>query len=363
MTGAVFTWLSEYIKAEEPVIGRDEVNRQTEALRAMLLNHHNMTVKQFQEAMTVAHFSDLFTDALSRQFYNGYNYAEGSWRDYTFPDTVSDFRDVKRFRMGEMKKLKKRREKQSQRAQGRSLTKVQYGVEEFSEGFDVSWRVILNDDLGAIRETPTAMFRAARRFEDEFVSNLYDNTTFQTTIAALGSPWAGTGRLTEPNLAVGISAMLNRTDADGNKLQIRKIWLVIPTALILTANKILSSAQVAGSANNDANVVNQYIAGVRVDPFMDTSGANIPWMLVADPSEVPGITVVRMTGWNGPAVYKRRSDIEMITGSVPAAFLMGSFDTGDIEYVVEDVIGGWDDASYSGVTDFRGIYWSSGTTP
>jgi hypothetical protein len=42
---------------------------------------------------------------------------------------------------------------------------------------------------------------------------------------------------------------------------------------------------------------------------------------------------------------------------------MGSFATGDIEFMVEDIVGGWDDAVYVGVTDPRGIYWSSGTTP
>jgi hypothetical protein len=29
---------------------------------------------------------------------------------------------------------------------------------------------------------------------------------------------------------------------------------------------------------------------------------------------------------------------------------------------VEDVMGGWDDGSYMGVTDFRGLYYSNGTT-
>lgn len=72
---------------------------------------------------------------------------------------------------------------------------------------------------------------------------------------------------------------------------------------------------------------------------------------------------MRTAGVAGPWVYKKRSDIEMIQGSAPAGFLMGSFATGDIEYAVEDVIGGWDDASYGGVVDFRGLYYSSGTTP
>jgi hypothetical protein len=53
----------------------------------------------------------------------------------------------------------------------------------------------------------------------------------------------------------------------------------------------------------------------------------------------------------------------MIAGTAPAAFSMGSFATGDIEYAVEDIIGGNDDRVTAGVVDVNGIYYSSGTTP
>ena len=89
----------------------------------------------------------------------------------------------------------------------------------------------------------------------------------------------------------------------------------------------------------------------------------MPWYLFADPSEVPTVTVGRLNGWPGPIVAMKRSDIQMISGTAPAAYTMGDFATGNIEYMVEDIIGGWDDATYVGVTDFRGIYYSSGTTP
>jgi len=74
------------------------------------------------------------------------------------------------------------------------------------------------------------------------------------------------------------------------------------------------------------------------------------------------VTVARLNGWTGPAVFMKKSNMETIMGSAPAAILMGSFETGDIEYMVEDVIGGWDDASLVGVSDYRGLYYSSGTT-
>ena len=55
-------------------------------------------------------------------------------------------------------------------------------------------------------------------------------------------------------------------------------------------------------------------------------------------------------------------DIGAFGRSAPSSFLMGSAETGDIEYFVETVIGGNDDEDLVGVTDVNGIYYSSGTT-
>jgi hypothetical protein len=315
----------------------------------------------FLEVMTRGHFANYFADALSRAFYDDYQYDVGSWRDYTYPDTTPDFRDVKRFRMSEPGTLYKRRDKQQLSATSITPTQIQYGVEEYGDQFDVSWQTILNDDLGKIRETPTRMVNAARRWLDEWVSALYDNATTQAALVALGVVYAGTGRLTPANLAIGLNAMMQRVDVNGNQMNINRVWLVIPKVLELQAAQILQDLLQYGGAGG--NVLNQFVAGVRVDPYIGFAGANVPWYLFADPSEVPTVTVARLQGWDGPVAFMKRSDIQMVSGTVPQAFLMGSFATGDIEFAVEDIIGGWDDADYVGVTDFRGIYYSSGTTP
>jgi hypothetical protein len=333
------------------------------AMEALGHNYDLFSPAKMAEVMTTAQFSTYFSAALSRKFYNDYMYRVGSWKNYTYADSAPDFRDVSRFRMSEPETLVNRREKAEAKATYIEASRIQWGVDEFARQFDVSWRTIMNDDLGKIKETPMRMLNAALRFEDAWVSNLYDNAVTQATLAALGAPWSGTGRLTAANLAIGINAMATRTDAQGNQMNIRNIHLVIPTVLKIQADTILESVLVAGVATNDKNVLNRYIAGVHVDPYIATAGINIPWYLFADPSEIPTVTVGRLDGFNAPFVTKKRSDIEMVSGSAPQAFQAGSFATGDIEYMVEDIIGGWDDASYVGVTDFRGIYYSSGTTP
>lgn len=332
-----------------------------EAYRAGIARAKREATEDMAETMTTAHFADYFGDAIDRAFYPDYQYDVGSWMAYTYSDTVPDFRDVNRFRMSEPGTLYKRREKQQAAATYVDETEINYGVEAYARQFDVSWQTLMNDDLGKIAETPMRMANAARRWLDEWVSALYDNATTQATMTGLGAVYAGTGRLTAANLAVGLNAMMQRTDVNGNQMNINRVHLVIPKVLQIQAADILQDLLSHGGAGG--NVLNQFVASVQVDPYIGFTSPNVPWYLFADPSEVPTVTVARMQSWPGPVVSRKLSDIEIISGSAPQAFRLGDFATGNIEFMVEDVIGGWDDTSYVGVTDFRGLYYSSGTTP
>jgi hypothetical protein len=357
-------WLQEYIfetEKEAAVLPLTEIDGRVKAVQSLFRSE---TIDQFNEAMTTAHFQFYFADALSRKFLTDYQYQRGSWPNYTYADSVPDFRDVDRFRMTEPGTLFLRREKAEMKATAVDDSEVHYGVEEYARQFDISWRTIQNDDLGKLKQTPLKMAQAAARFEDSFVSALYDNAVTQATLAVLGAPWAGTGRLTAANLAIGINAMKQRPTVAGGTdlLQINRIHLVIPPVLEIQANTILESILMAGVATNDKNVLARYIAGVWVDPYIAFTAPNVPWYLFADPSEVETVPVARLQGFDNPWTFMKMSDTKLISGSAPSPFMMGSFATGDIEYGVETIIGGWDDASLVGVINPLGLYYSSGTT-
>ncbi len=355
-------WLIEHAEAERgsELVESAVLDMRIEALNE-LPNWRGKSDNQFKETLTVAHFASYFSNALSRKFYKDYEYQTGAWANYTYADEAPDFRNVDRFRMSEPGTLHKRREKGEAKAGYIAANKRSYGVDEFSEQFDVSWRTILNDDLGEIKDTPNRMAKAALRFEDGFVSDLYDNATSQAALIALGANYAGTGRLNIPSLTVGVNAMKQRVDGNGDPINVRQVHLVIPSILEVAATTLLADLLAYGG--EDSNVLNRFIAGVHVDPYMATASPNIPWYLFAAPSEIPAVTVARLSGAPGPFTYMKQSDIAMLSGSAPSAFLMGSAATGDIEFFVEDIIGGWDDETYAGVTDYQGIYYSSGTTP
>lgn len=359
----VLEWIKEVAHAEHTagLVEGPVFDQHVTALNSLQSGWRNMNGRQFREVLTTANFADYFSDALSREFYRQYEYQMGEWRSYTYAEESPDNRDIDRFRMTEPGTLQKRREKGEAKATSIAATPISLGWDEYAKQFDVSWRVILNDDLGKIKETPMNMVRAAKRHEDSFVSALYDNATSQAALVALGATYAGTGRLTLANLAVGVNAMMSRTDAGGNRMDVGKIYLVIPPILKIQAAQILNDLIQYGGAGS--NVIGNFIAGVKIDPYIATSGADVPWYLFADPASIPTVSVVRLRGVDGPFTYMKASNIAMLSGNAPAAFLMGNAETGDIEYFVENIIGGWDDSTYVGITDYRGIYYSSGTTP
>jgi len=349
------------IDAKAGYVTPQEYDVRKNAIETVYKEHKHLSPQKFAEIMTTANFSAYFADALQRRLLEQYEYQRSSWMDYTKIEMVNDTRDKKLFRRTPFGTLYRRNEKGEATADGMEVTYIEMGVEEFTRQFDVSIEAILNDDLGAIMESPMLMFDAARRFEDGFVSALFDNATSQAALVALGANYAGTGRLTHANLMIGIAAMASRTDAAGNPLAVEGLTLVIPPVLAPQAETIFTSQLAPGVATNDANVVNKYIRGYRVDPYIGFVAPNIPWYLFA--SNIPAVSVVRLQAAPAPFVVKKRSDIEASIGRVPAFYGMGNFDHGDAEWKVVDYIGGWDDATYAGVTDYQGIYYSSGTTP
>ena len=361
----VIQWLMEVAESERgsELVTDVQLDERLKAMETLGNRGRSMLANQVElrETMTVAHFPIYFNTALSRAFYSDYQYQGGQWLNYTYQDTTPDFRDVERMRMTEPGTLHRRREKAESKPTYIAESALYYGVEEYSEQFDISWQTILNDDLGKIKQTPQRMANAARRFVDSFVSNLYDNaTTIAQIVTTLGAPWGGTGRLTTANLAIGLNAMKQRTDAGGNLMNITKVFLVIPPILEIQQGQMLNNILAFGGPGG--NELGKYISGIYTDPYITTAGANVPWYLFADPGEIPAVTVARLQGWPGPVVTMRAPDNKLVSGTAPAAFLMGSFATGDLTWDVEDIIGGWDDDSYVGLTDHRGIYISNGTT-
>lgn len=320
------------------------------------------------EALVVGDFPTYFARTLSRRVYDRYAYRRGDWRDYCFMDQVPDYTTADRFRFSEFDlTYPKTYEKAEALPDFLTESRVQISVDDYSKQVDFSRRILVNDDLGAFDNIANKLGDSCRRFEDWFVSAFYDNALTQGALVVLGALYSGTGRLTTANLSIAWNAFVQRVDALGNPLNIRPRYLVIPPILRLTASQILQSEFIAELATNGINVLRGALE-IKEDPYIGYVSPNIPWYLMADPNDVAGVTVARMTGMEDVRLYALAPDkIPMSpAGQLGAAdWRLGSFISGDIEIQAETTIGGRNDAAGTlvGVTDANGIYYSSGTTP
>jgi len=324
---------------------------------------------KLQEALTTGNFPLYFNRVIDAAVEKRYNYRKGQWRDYCRLTEVPNYLTVERYRMSEFDTLVKRREKQEARAGYIYEHRYQMRVADFAKQIDFSHQILVNDDKGAFDDIIMKLGDSGARFDDFYVSALYDNGLSQAALLALGALYAGTGMLTTANLTIAITAFAMRVDARGNPLNIPPKFLVIPPILRPAANAILESEKIAELATNSINPVRSYGIQIKEDPYIAFVAPNVPWYLFADPGDVAAVTVCRRAGL-GDRVYVYAKAPDKMPMSAAGAmgtgdWRTGSFLTGDIELDVESTIGSRSDApgTLVGITDANGIFWSSGTTP
>lgn len=350
-------------------------NRHTDAERAALVNLLSNTGNipdhlheyRIKEAMTTSDFPTLFGDVLGRELLAAYKGTVANWQKYTKVSKVRDFRVNYRFRMtGGDQALAKVAEKGEYLASSRSSTKYEIFVEKYGNQFDVSYEAIINDDLGALGDTPKRMALAADRTEQRTIISLYagDVGTHATGELYENTVNASVNPLTIEFLEEALELMAGITDGTEPILN-RMKYLVVPPALEMTARQILTSvtkmwiqepianvpAAISMHAWPTTNVVSQVGIELVVEeylPILNTTDANTQWYLFSKPSDLCVLEAVRMTGHENPEVCMKASDKVTLGGGALSPF-SGDFATDNIFYRVRLIFGGAKE-------DWRGTY-------
>ena len=258
---------------------------------------------------------------------------------------VKDFRTNRRVRVGGYGDL----QKVAEQATYPALTsptdeEVAYAVAKRGGVEDLTWEMIQNDDMGAIRMIPQRLARAAQRTLNGFVfdfltanADIYDGDA----LFHANHKNTSTNALTYDNVIAGIKAMGQQTfyGEDGVEIaaQARPKYLVHPTDLLEEAFDVTQSSVkvVAGENSTQPSVINR----LGVDPLWvpELTDAN-DWYMIADPSLMDTIEIGFMDDMREP---------ELFIEDNPSA---GSgFSADKIRYKIRHVYGG-------AVLDFRGFY-------
>lgn len=321
-------------------------------------------VYHLREAMTTSDFPLLFADILDRQLLASYRETQPVWQAYCHRSTVPDFRSVKRFAVdGAEGVLDEVHEREEYPEKALSETADTYSVKKYGRRLDLSWEMMINDDLQAFTSGKMAarLARAARRSEQKFATTLYVDANgphaslYTAGYANIVNATNAGSPFTAVNPALSIAAlqqamvvMAKMVDADGEPIVVDMVTLVVPPALEITAQNILNALQLnvveSGGTTNQTIWAQNWMRGrvtLVVDPYIpivaSTANGGTSWFLFANPdTSRPAIEIGFLRGNEEPALYERAPNARRVAGGdVPE-----SFEEDSIAYRVRHVFGG-----------------------
>lgn len=320
-------------------------------------------VYRLQEALGTADFPYLFGDVIGRQLLGNYQAFPTTYRKYCKVTTVRDFRSVKRFAVNGAEAVLSSVGQQVEYPE-RKLSDAQYtyAVTKYGARMAFAWEAILNDDLGALTDIPARFGKAAARSEEKFATGLFvdangPHASFYTSgnknqiITANGA--------SASNPALSISALQDafivlgrQTDSDGEPIVINTVQLVVPPALQVTAENILSATELwltgsGGVATQQVHTINwmktrtQLNVNAYIPNVAASANGNTSWFLFADPEDGrPAIEIGFLRGHENPEVFMKAPNSSRVGGGSVDPADGGDFERDEMAYKVRHVFGG-----------------------
>lgn len=267
-----------------------------------------------KESGSTSDFPNILGNVMYRSLIDWAKTVPAAWREYAALGDLTDFRPATRIVGYESEDLLAVGEDgvyQDSKLADAAYT-VQLGT--YGRAFSVNRNVIINDDLGYIKQQPKRWGRAAARSIATFVAqtllegngNCFDGVALFEASSHKNLDTGGGSVLSAANLQKGIGALQYQTVL-GVFHSVTPKWLLIPSALQWTARQILNSAIIVAAAGaspaagtittiGNANVLNGAL-GIIIDPYLTSSTA---YYVLADPSEAPILDVGFLQGKQTP---------------------------------------------------------------
>ena len=292
---------------------------------------------------TTSDFPEILANVTNKTLRRAYEESPQTFAPFTRFVTVSDFKEISRTQLGDAPPLQKKLETGEYVHGTIGEAAEKYFVETYGSAVRVSRELLINDDLDAFSRLPVNFGRQARNLESDIIWNdvivanplMSDGNALFS--AAHGNLTTGPGTaLSVTSLGVARSLIRLQTSLNGSKLNLRPIWLYVPTAIETTADTIVTST----TPNNVSDVNPFGPAGSTpltkgVEPRLDDDSATA-WYLFADLGQVDILELARLEGEEGPVVES-----------------MVDFDTDGVKFKVRHTVG-------AKAIDHRGVYKNDG---
>ena len=344
-------WLRETLAPSSPAMAAAINEAYPGLIRRMTPAEANRAAAMYgadlAESMTTSDFPLLTGDVLDRMMLARFNEAPAVWRSY-----IGVGRPLRDFRTARMLQTDGGDGRWSEITEedgltyttitesGHTISPALYG-----KGIRLSWRLLMNDDLGAFAEIPAVLGRGGRRTISRFATDLlFDANGPDATFISNGNGnlLASNPDLAIDSLATAIQTLAGFTDSEGEPIVVTGVRLVYGPGLRITAQNLMNQLSVemtnAPGISGSTVIVNNWIVqGLTLveDPYIpiicSTANGATSWLLAADPNGGrPAAQVRFLAGFDQPALYMRAPDTMRVGGGLDE--MVGQFDSMSHEY-------------------------------
>lgn len=169
---------------------------------------------------------------------------------------------------------------------------------------------IINDDLGAFMALPRLLGRmSAIKLERSVFAGLLDNSDSFFASGNSNLLSGADSALDIDALTAAEAAFLDQTDENGDPIMLTPATMLVPTALKVTAQQLISSTQIIDGSSTAAQPNGNPHAGrfkLAASPWLNSQslsgGSATAWYLFADPRDVAAIEVAFLGGRQAPTI-------------------------------------------------------------
>ena len=240
-------------EAARPFAGLSMIELARDCLRVRNLSTTGSPGVIVERALSTSDLPYLMGDALDRTMRGAYQLAPSTLKRVSRQVTARDFRKRHRLQMSSAPTLEQVNELGAFRHGSVADSEETYGLSTFGRIISLSRQLIVNDDLAALSDLTRRMGLAAAGFEaDRMADLLEDAPAMADTFAVFHANHhiAGSGgAISETTLTAARLSMRKQTEPGGQLIDVVPKFLIVPSELETTAEKIVTSIQATQTAN------------------------------------------------------------------------------------------------------------------
>lgn len=257
---------------------------------------------------TVSDYPALLSSLGNRMLLPAYQAAETPLKKLFRKASHNDFRQNNQLRISELGILDKLNEAGEIKRKSRTEVTQGYALETYANNMAISRKALINDDLGALRDSSQAWGVATAQTEAKLMvalleanSNTYDGVALFH--ATHGNLMTGSG-FAAIDLSTARSSLRRTKGLDGKTpINAAPKFLVVPSNLETNAESLLASIYATTSA--DVNIFAGKLE-LLVDSRLAESGSaatpTSPWYVFADTALLPCFEYAQLSGKEGPTI-------------------------------------------------------------